>query len=158
MSLDCSAPVGQTGIGEVLDFAIAKEEAAAERYLALAERAGDPTVKAAFLAMSDQERGHRARLEAIAAGDLTAFNVNRLDAAPVTEAATVSEPGPDASLTQVLLFAVNAEHEAFQLYMSLARATTDPGLATLFRTLATEEQGHHVHLERLYRTVAFGDA
>lgn len=42
--------------------------------------------------------------------------------------------------------------------MSLASASADPGLATLFRTLASEEQVHRVRLDRLYRTVAFGEA
>lgn len=158
MSLDGGAPMRPGNMDDVLTFAMDKELSAVKRYLALAERVTDPTVTALLEALADQERGHHAMLTAIAAGDLSAFDPSLLDAVPATETSPVAEPGSDASVPQVLLYAINAEHDAVQLYMRLASAAADPGLATLFRTLAAEEQGHYARLDRLYRKVACGEA
>jgi rubrerythrin len=157
MAPDDRTVMRPSSIDDVLAFAMNREVSAVQRYLILAERVADPVVAQLLDAIADQERTHHARLEAISAGDLTAFNLNLASAVPVSEAAPVAEPGRDASVAQVLLFAINAEHEAVQLYMRLASAATDPGLATLFRTLAAEEQGHHARLDQLYRKVAIGD-
>lgn len=156
MAPDGGAHPRPSSIDDVLAFAMDKEIAAVERYLALAERVEDPAVTRALEAIADQERAHHDRLAAISAGDLTAFNINLLEASPVSESTPVAEPGRDASLAQVLLYAIDAEHEAFQLYMGLAGATDDPGLAMLLRTLANEELAHRTRLDRLYREVAFG--
>jgi rubrerythrin len=157
MVLDGPLPDETSSVGEVLSFAIAKEVAAAERYLALADQVNDPALADVLRAIASQEVAHRVRLEAIAAGDLTVFDLNRFEPTPESEVTPVAEPGPDATLVHVLLYAINAEHDAFQLYMGLANAAADPGMATLFRTLASEESGHRTRLDRLYRTVAFGD-
>jgi len=141
-------------IDAVLAFAIAKEEEATRRYQQLAQQVMDPELSDLLRTMAFQEEIHRQKLEAMAAGDLSALSLEGFLADPVAEMAAVAEPGPDASLAQVLLFAVNAEQQAFQIYMFLAAAVTDPGIAALLRSLAEEEDQHRKRLERMYREVA----
>ncbi len=158
MASDQSLPAELGSPAEVLSFAIAEELRAAQRYRSLAERVAKPELAEVLCAIASEEDEHRDRLEAVAAGDLSALGIRRLASPPDAEVAAVREPGEDASLAQVLLYAINAEHDAFRLYTGLAAAATDPGLTTLFRALAAQEVSHRTRLDRLYHEVAFGRA
>lgn len=145
-------------IDRVLSLAMTKEQEAVQRYEALALRVGDRRMAGVLKAMASEETTHFRRLQAVAAGDLSVFAGTRLAVEPMTELMAVAEPGADASLPQVLLFAINAEQEAFRLYLRLAAAAADPGLATLLRALAAEEDLHRRHLDKLYHAEVFGEA
>jgi len=134
----------------VLDFAIAEEEKAAAFYRQLAEKAEAPGLSTTMLELAAEEDLHRDRLVAIKAGDLSQLSTEKVRGLDISDFLLDIEPSPKMSVADALRYAMNAEQVAFQLYSDLAGAAEDPGLATLFRALARQEEHHRVLLERQF--------
>jgi rubrerythrin len=141
-------------VDDVLEFAISCEEQAHQRYRELADRIEDPGLAEIVRSLADEEQRHRERLRAVAAGDLSSVRPRQGAEWLSCELTQAAEPGPEATLTQVMRFAISLEQQAFHLYMSLATASTDPGLATVFRTLAGQEAEHAEYLEKIEQKLA----
>ena len=56
-------------IDEILDFAIEKEEEANQFYTDLAQKMDNPAMKKVFEDFAREERGHKAKLEAVKRGE-----------------------------------------------------------------------------------------
>jgi len=124
-------------LDDVLVFAIAREEAAADLYVRMAESATGPGMREALYELAKQERGHRARLLRLRQRELPDPPSAVLPIPPTA----VPDLAPDASFRDALRFAIERESEAFVLYTRLAEAVV-PSLAPMFRDLANEEERH----------------
>jgi len=136
---------------DVLEFAISCEQRALTRYRELADRVQDAKLAEVLQSLANEEERHRERLRAVAAGDLSSIRPQEGAEWMSCELTHAAEPGPEATLAQVMRFAISLEQQAFHLYMSLATSASDSGLATLFRTLAGQEAEHAKYLETLER-------
>ncbi len=145
--------MGFATIDEILDYAIANEEAAEALYLDLAGRAERPGMREAFLEFAREERGHKLHLEGIKSGELPALTVHQVQALGIAE--HLVAPAPTGAMTygEALAFAVKAEQAACELYTGLAEATDDPNLAAVFTALASEEAAHQRRFEAEYEEV-----
>ena len=138
-------------VNEVLDFAIAGEIEASEFYTALAGKMEAPAMKKAFEEFAAEERGHRAKLEAVKRGEHSfgtgAKQVQRLGLADYLVA---QKPSAQMDYAQALVLAMKKEKAAFKLYSDLAAAAPDDALRHLFLSLAAEEARHKLRFEVEY--------
>ena len=136
---------------DVLVFAIAREEAAAELYARMAETATGPGMREALYEFAKQERGHRARLLRLRDRNLPEPATDRLPPPP----SELPDLPQDATYRDALRFAIEREAEAFALYTHLAGVVA-PSLENVFRDLAAEEERHRARFETEYLDLARG--
>jgi len=134
----------------VLEFAIAKEEEAAQMYRGLAETVRRPGMRETFLEFAREEDGHKARLKRIKSGDLQAVPGEKVRDLKISDYLVDAEVSPSMTYPEALLFAMKAEKAAFRLYEDLAASAADPQIAEIFRSLAQEEAKHKLRFELEY--------
>ncbi len=137
-------------IDEILDYAITNEEKAEALYTQLADRVGRPGMREAFLHFANEERGHKARLLKIKAGELPTVAEETIQDLKLTEHLVEPEPTANMTYPEALVFAMKAEKAAYVLYTRLAELTDDAALSKIFQNLAQEEAKHKLRFELEY--------
>jgi rubrerythrin len=137
-------------IDGVLEFAIAKEQEAAEMYRGLADTVRRPGMRETFLEFMREEEGHKARLQRIRAGELPAVSRERVQDLKISDYLVDAEASPAMTYPEALLIAMKAEKAAFRLYSDLAAEAATPQMAEVFRALAQEEAKHKLRFELEY--------
>ena len=135
---------------DILDFAIGKEEEAAEFYTELAGKMENKPMKETFLAYAQEEKGHKAKLQAVKDGKEFALEAKNIMDLKIGDYLIDVEPAPGISYQQALIIAMKAEKAAFKMYHDLAEKTDNPKLKDLFMTLAQEEAKHKLRFEIEY--------
>lgn len=145
---------GFKSVGDILDFAIARESEAHEFYVKLADCIEDPTVREVVERFAVEELRHRVRLEAIRAGDAD-FVREEPGSLEIAEAMPDVQPHPNMTYAELLIVAMNREKAAFRIYTNLASiARTLESRETLLM-LAREEAQHKLRLEIEYDLATF---
>lgn len=140
-----------SSIEAVLDHAIAMEQAAVDLYLQLAGKVNNETMKKVFESFAQEERGHRAKLEAVKAGKRPVTGaLEPVQDLRIADYVNDVELGEDPSYADVLVFAMKQEKQAFRLYTDLADRASDPEIKQLFQELAQEEAKHKLRFEVEY--------
>ena len=137
-------------VDKILDFAIANEEWAAEFYTGLAGRMKHEHVKEVFLAFAEEERGHKAKLLAIKAGQQMLSVEQRVLDLKIGDYLEDVGLSADLDYQEALVLAMKAEKAAFRLYQGLASATDDPTLKKMLLGLAQDEAKHKLRFEIEY--------
>jgi rubrerythrin len=137
-------------VEDILDYAIAREEAAENLYQELADKVSRPGMREAFLHFAAEERGHRERLKRIKAGELPAVTQEQVRDLKIGDYLVEPEPTANMTYAEALLFAMKSEKAAFTLYTKLAGLTEDASLAKVFQSLAQEEAKHKLRFELEY--------
>ncbi|UCD18514.1 MAG: ferritin family protein [Candidatus Zixiibacteriota bacterium] len=139
-------------VEEILDYAIAREQEAADFYSGLAGTADKQYMREVFEQFSREEMGHRKRIESVKAGKrLAASEKKILDLKigdylePVDTAS-----GKNLSYQEALVVAMKREKESFRLYTDLADSARDENVQSLFLSLAQEEAKHKLRFELEY--------
>ena len=137
-------------IDEILDFAISEEEAAAEFYTGLAERAEHSSMRKVFEGFAREEQGHKAKLLAVKAGDVVVGAEGGILDLKMGDYLVDVEPTPDMSYQDALILAMKKEKAAFKMYHDLAATVQDDKVKAVFLALAQEEAKHKLHFEIEY--------
>lgn len=136
-------------IEEILDFAIRREEAAAELYLSMADRVTRPEMREALVGFAEEEKRHKQRLLKIKTGELPAVSEEKILDLKIADFVEPPEPSARMDYPEALRFAMNSEKAAFRLYTDLA-AISPATHAAIFRSLAQEEAKHKLAFEVEY--------
>jgi rubrerythrin len=144
-------------VDAVLDYAIGREQAAADFYTSLAGRLPNPAIKSVFLDFANEEKGHKAKLMAVKKGQTLVLSKQSILDLKITEYLADVDPAADLDYQKALILAMKAEKEAFKLYSDLASATQDSQLKGLFMALAQEEAKHKLRFELEYDSVILKD-
>jgi rubrerythrin len=136
-------------IEDILDFAIRREEAAAELYTSMAERVTRPEMREALISFAEEEQRHRQRLLKVKAGELPAVSREKIHDLRIADYVVQPEPTARMDYPEALRFAMNAEKAAFRLYSDLAEISP-ANHAAVFRSLAQEEAKHKLRFEVEY--------
>ena len=135
---------------EILDFAIGKEEEAAQFYMDLAGTAQTAPMRTAFEEFAREEQGHKSKLEGVKlSGSLTPATGKVIDLQLADYLVDV-DPTEEMDYQHALILAMKQEKAAFKLYNDLAAATDDPELRSLLEFLAQEEAKHKLRFEIEY--------
>ncbi len=135
---------------EILDFAIQKEQEAADFYNALAGKSELVHVKDIFQGFAQEEMGHKAKLETVKTGKRLLEAEKEIADLQIGD--HLMEMNLDATLgyQEALIVAMKAEKAAFKLYSDLASATNDAELKETLLGLAQEEAKHKLRFELEY--------
>lgn len=136
-------------VDEILDFAIGKEEEAAQLYTNLARQTEKSWMRQVFEEFASEELGHKAKLLAIKQDKLLLPAAGKVMDLKLADYLTDVEAGPALDYQDALIFAMKEEKAAFRLYSDLAAATDDTLRATLL-ALAQEEAKHKLRFEIEY--------
>jgi rubrerythrin len=141
-------------IEEVLETAVQREIEAFNLYSDAAQGTNNGPLRNALLEMAEQERGHRVKLENIAAGNVRwAVRMAKTQAVTDLRLSDHLEGGslePNANYHDILLFAAKREKAAFDFYKAMAEIVDDTLIQNIFEMLANEELKHKNRLERMY--------
>ena len=137
-------------VEEILDYAIDMEQAAVDLYTRIAEQSGSAMAKQVFLSFAGEERGHKAKLEAVKAGKAFVAAATPVQDLKIADYANDVELSDNPTYGDILVFAMKQEKQAFRLYNDLAARMDDADLKALFLTRAQEEAKHKLRFEVEY--------
>jgi len=137
-------------VEELLDFAIGEEVAAAQFYLELAARVDRPWMKRVFEDFAAEERGHKAKLEAVRRGGAKGLPREAVLDLGIGDYLVDVSPEPGMDYQRALTLAMKKEKAAFRMYSDLAGASSEPALRELLLGLAQEEARHKLRFELEY--------
>lgn len=141
-------------VGDILDFAIAREIEAHDLYVGLAGLVTKPELRGAVEGFALDEVRHRIRLEAVKAGEMV-FTDDEVGNLHIAESVKEVRPHPEMSYTDLLVVAMTKEKAAFRLYTNLASIAKEQALRDMLLKLAQEEAGHKLRLEIEYDWATF---
>lgn len=140
-------------VDEILDFAIEKEEEAAQFYTDLANKMAPANMKEVFENFAKEEKRHKEKLLLVKGGKKLLSSKERVMDLKIgdhlVEVDTTTEVS-ELTYQEALIIAMKAEKTAYKLYNDLANSTEDAQLTDLFLSLAQEEAKHKLRFEIEY--------
>jgi rubrerythrin len=143
--------------GDILRFAIAREEEAARLYDDLGRRAATADAKAMFGELRDDEARHKSLLERIVSGHGRIASLRPVPDLKISEHLVAEPLSPDSRFQEILIFAAKKEAGAAALYAALLDQADDPEHRRLFAFLVQQEKGHKLRLEQEYERHVLGE-
>jgi rubrerythrin len=137
-------------VDDVLDFAIEREQEAADFYGDLADQMEREYMKEVFQGFAREEMGHKARLTAIKDGKLLASAAKQIIDLKIGDYLVANEPTENMEYQDALILAMKKEKSAFRLYSDLGNRIEDASLRETFLSLAQEEAKHKLRFEVEY--------
>lgn len=137
-------------VDKILDFAIQKEQEAADFYTDLANKMEVEYMKEIFNQFASEEKGHKAKLIAVKDGKQMLGAEERVQDLKIGDNLVDIELTRGLGYQEALILAMKAEKAAFRLYNDLATATDDANLKQIFLNLAQEEAKHKLRFEIEY--------
>lgn len=135
---------------EILDYAISMEQKAVDLYTMIAEKSSTDYNRKMFLSFAQEERGHKAKLEAVKTGQIQLGVIKEVADLKISDYANDVELTDNDSYQTILMFAMKQEKQAFRMYSDLAEKTDNEELKNLFLVLAQEEAKHKLRFEIEY--------
>ncbi len=138
-------------VEDVLDYAIEREQEAADFYTSLAANAEHRYMREVFEGFAREEQAHKARLTAIKTkgmlGESRGGAVKDLKIGDYL----VADPGGEPTDYQgALILAMKKEKAAYRLYSDLAALADSEAMRNVFGRLADEEARHKLRFELEY--------
>lgn len=141
-------------IDEVLDFAISREIEAQAFYLKLADIVETPEMAEVFLVLASEELEHKAKLQAVKAGQIT-INEEKVGNLGITNHVKTVEPYSKMSYVDMLIVGMKKEEISRKLYSDLAEVAQMQEMKEIFLKLAQEEAEHKLRFEIEYDLMTF---
>jgi rubrerythrin len=138
---------------EVINLAIRKEIEAYELYTGVMERVDNPGAARLLKDLAEQEAYHRRLLEGLPPEQAGQFTPPREEQRHISEYLESRPLGPESSLQDVLIHAMEREEAASQFYSTMADSVDEAELRSLLEKLSTMEEAHEARLEDFYEDV-----
>ncbi len=135
---------------EILDYAIAMEQAAVDLYTKIAGNASTEHNRQLFLSFAQEERGHKIKLENVKTGKIVIGSTDKIQDLKIADYANDVEITDNSSYQDILMFAMKQEKQAFRLYTDLADRSESDEIKNFFLALAHEEANHKLRFEIEY--------
>lgn len=137
---------------EILDFAIEREQEAAQFYSELCKRPLSTDTKDKLISLYKTELEHKDKLEKVKHSEVSIRpeSIRSPDFAGLVEDAKISD---DMSLVELFSIAMKKEYNAYRFYIELGVAATTPEFIDLFLFLAQEEAKHRLWIESEYKKI-----
>lgn len=137
-------------VDELLDFAIEKEEEAAQFYTDLAGKMDKPHMKQVFEEFAGEEKKHKEKIIGIKQGKLLLADEKKVVDLKIAEYVVDVEAKPDMDYQEALILAMKKEKASFKLYNDLAEMTESEEVRSAMLVMAQEEAKHKMRLEIEY--------
>ncbi len=135
---------------QLLNRAIGKEQEASTLYEIYAGKVEEQSAKKLLQELAKEEIGHKLALEKIDPDDPGIFSATEISSGEFGEFFDRPQISEDATMQDVVRFAIAEEADAFNFYNSMSRYTKDENFINLLNRLASEEKKHKQKLERMY--------
>ena len=135
---------------EILDYAIAMEQAAIDLYTRIADKAATEHNRQLFLSFAQEEEGHKIKLQNVKSGKIEIGSMEKVQDLKIADYANDVEITDNSSYQDILMFAMKQEKQAYRLYTDLAQRTDNAEVKELFLALAHEEANHKLRFEIEY--------
>jgi rubrerythrin len=142
--------VSCSSVGDVVSFAIEKEEKAMEFYRKCSERAANPGIREFFQEMVQEEQGHRDMLRNLDTLNLDGVKLPRVEDLQISDYLIDIQFKDDLTYQDALTIAMKKEEKAHAFYASWKEKCVSEKAAKLFAVLENEEAKHKRKLENLY--------
>jgi rubrerythrin len=139
-----------TTIDEILDFAIEREQEAADFYNELAGSMATPAMQGAFRQFAKEEMGHKAKLQGVKAGKKLAGAAKAVQDLKIGDYLVDVAPTPDMDYQKALIIAMKREKASYRLYMDLSARVPEGEVNKVLVELANEEARHKLRFETEY--------
>jgi rubrerythrin len=137
-------------IDEILNFAIKREEEAAQFYTDLSDRVNNRSMRHILMDFAREEQGHKNKLVAVKEGKQRVLSKAKVQDLKIADYLVDVNPDPNITYQEALTIAMKKEKAAFKLYNMLATSTENKDLQSLFYALAQEEAKHKLRFEIEY--------
>lgn len=138
-------------IDEILDFAIAREQAAVDFYSILSKDVSNTEMKNIFIEFAKQEMGHKALLQKVKNEKSFDLPQAKIEDIKIADYVVQGEDNSkNLTYSDALILAMRREKAAYDLYKKLASIVDDPSFFELFENLASEELRHKNRFEIEY--------
>ena len=138
-------------VDEILEMAIKDEQRAANLYADLAKRSRSDEMRRTFMQFSQEELGHKKKLERIKTGGEIVISDQKVQDLKIGDyLVEVNTSRDDHSYQEALIIAMKEEKAAFKLYSDLAARTDDATTREVLLMLAQEEAKHKLRFEIEY--------
>jgi rubrerythrin len=135
---------------EVIKFAIAREEDAAEAYGSMSQKAESPGLKELLLELQEEEINHKKLLVDMTPERIAALKPDRVIDLKISDYLVEEPADSEMNFQDLLIFAAKKEQKAVELYTYLKDSTDDPDLQKLFDFMTEQEKMHKYKLEVKY--------
>jgi rubrerythrin len=137
-------------VGDVIDFAIQREEKAMQFYGECAERAQNPGIKEFFRELAAEEEGHRDLLKNLDTLNLDGVKLAKVENLKISDSLVDVSFSETGTYQDALILAMKREEKAMAFYAGWKDKCVDAKASKLFEVLANEEEKHKRKLEKLY--------
>lgn len=137
-------------VENILDFAIEKEQEAANFYMDLAEKMATGGMKKIFEEFSREEMRHKEKLMGVKSGKQLKLSGKKVTDLKIGDYLVDVEATPDMTYQDALILAMKNEKAAYKLYNELANLADDEEIKNLMLSLAQEEAKHKLRFELEY--------
>lgn len=141
-------------VNDVLEFAIALEQASQKFYSRLAEQTQSVAVRHFLTEMVREEASHESQLRLlIAGGQVVDSHISSKEIDRYIDAMNIPEP---LEYKEAVKIARDKENASRMLYTILSGQVEQPELIDMFTRLAFQEKLHHDFFVREYRRICLG--
>ena len=140
-----------TKLQDVIDYAVEKEQEAADFYYELAGKIKLRALEKELRNIAAMEEGHRDKLLNLDVGQTSTLAPQKVADLKIAEFLVDKEPDEDMSWQEILTIAMKREQAAQNLYKTLAKMfEKDNAVSNMFNHLASEEASHKLYFEKIY--------
>lgn len=139
----------------VFQKAAAREAEAYRFYNDVAEKTANESVKAIFLDLAKQEKGHEELMWKFKGDSTMKLKFQPPPDYKIAETVDDPEPTVDMKPADAISLAMKREQRSMEFYRDLANTCTDIELKKIFESLADMEAGHKHRLENLFVDIGY---
>ena len=137
-------------VDEILEFAVAMEDASWRFYTDWAEKTDNEAISTVFREFAGEELKHKKLIEDVRAGEKELKARHGVADLKLADQYIKPEPSSTMSYQDALLVAIDREVAAVTMYTHLTSVCVEESLCTVFDALADEEKKHKLKLETIY--------
>ena len=137
-------------INEILDFAVGKEQEAADMYFGLAKVAAHRDMREVFEQFAAEELGHKGKLLGFKKTGEILVQPTKIADLKIGDYLADVEIEEHLSYQKALILAMKLEKAAYKLYYDLALRTDNAPFKQILMMLANEEAKHKLRFEIEY--------
>ncbi len=137
-------------VEDVLDYAMQREQEAADFYTGLAANAEHQHMKEIFEGFAREEEAHKKRLLSIKTKGMFGKPRKSVKDLKIGDYLVAEQPSDSINYQDALILAMKKEKAAYRLYSDLAGLADDEAMRSVFQRLAQDEAKHKLRFEVEY--------
>ena len=103
-----------------------------------------------FEEMAREEAGHKEVFGKMSVEKAEHYKAIRIPDLKISQYLADVPLKPDMTYQEILIYAMKAEENAYQLYTNAAASVEDPQLQKVLNVFADVEKGHKIKIEKIY--------